>query len=474
MYFILKSLLLISAILRNVAAQSETLHTTSNFTSAIPGLNAIRVQAALAYERSTFANGSVENESIYQAPANSSKLPAGTLLKLEFYTNTSLYTLPPQTALSRILYQSKILNGSLVPASAYILWPYSPHTQPDGTYQVVAWAHGTTGVFPECAPSHSKSLVYQFTAPYPLVLQGYVVVAPDYAGLGVSRTARGDPIIHQLYASQAAANDLFYAVEAAQSAFPKLSEDFVVVGHSQGGGAAWAAAERQAKIPVKGYLGAVAVAPLLNFIETLRLGIEVLGTDVALASVAPAIAGVARAITSVFPDFEVGSVLTPAGVQRLRLLEQVQGCNAGAMALFTTTNETVPLAKPDLLQNVDAIAYQNLVATGGKEIAGPLLVLQGTADTLIPVTVTTRIANLTSEAYPKSAIEYITYEGAEHIPIMYTSQREWLRWIEDRFAGKKVARGLKTVERKSVLPQTNYQPDLNWILQPVGESFLAP
>ncbi|KAL8860939.1 MAG: hypothetical protein Q9178_002694 [Gyalolechia marmorata] len=471
----LKSLLLISAILRNVAAQSETLRTTSNFTSAVPGLNASRVQVALAYERSTFANGSVENESIYQAPANSSNLPAGTLLKLEFYTNTSLYTLPPQTALSRILYQSKDLNGSLVPASAYILWPYSPRTQRDGTYQVVAWAHGTTGVFPECAPSHSKSLVYQFTAPYPLVLQGYVVVAPDYAGLGVSRTARGDPIIHQLYASQAAANDIFYAVEAAQSAFPKLSEDFVVVGHSQGGGAAWAAAERQAQTPVKGYLGAVAVAPLLNFIETLRLGIEVLGTDVALASVTPAVPGVARAITSVFPDFDVGSVLTPAGVQRLRILEQVQGCIAGAMELFTpttTSDETViPLTQADLLENSYAIAYQNLVAIGGKEIAGPLLVLQGTADSAIPVLVTTRFANLTSEAYPKSKIEYITYEGAEHIPIMYTSQREWLRWIEDRFAGEKVACGLKTVERKSVLPQTNYQPDLNWILQPVSDGF---
>ncbi|KAL8912046.1 MAG: hypothetical protein Q9171_002899 [Xanthocarpia ochracea] len=471
MYFILKSSLLISAILRNVAAQSETLHTTSNLTSAVPGLNASQVQAALAYERSTFANGSVENESIYHAPANSSNLPAGTLLKLEFYTNTSLYTLPPQTALSRILYQSKDFNGSLVPASAYILWPYSPRTQPDETYQVVAWAHGTTAGFPECAPSHTKDLVSQFIAPYPLVLQGYVVVAPDYAGLGVSRTASGDPIVHQLYASQAAANDLFYAVEAAQSAFPKLSEDFVVVGHSQGGGAAWAAAERQAQTPVKGYLGAVTVAPLLNFIESLRLRTAVLGTDVALASVAFIIASVARAITSIFPDFEVGSVLTPAGVQRLRILEQVQGCNAGAVALFTTTSETGPLVKPDLLQNVDAIAYQNLVATGGKEIAGPLLVLQGTADTLIPVVGTTRFANLTSEAYPGSAIEYITYEGAEHIPIMYTSQREWLRWIEDRFAGVTAAEGLKTVERKSVLPQTNYQPDLNWSLQPVSESF---
>lgn len=214
MRFTSKAPLLVLALIHTVAAQ------TSNFSAAVPGLNTTTVTAALTFERLSYSNGSVENEDIYRAPSNSSNLPAGSLLKLEVYTNTSLYTLPPQTALSRILYQTRNFNGTLVPASAFILWPYAPRTQPDCTYQVVAWAHGTTGIFPECAPSHSKSLTYQFTAPYPLVLQGYVVVAPDYAGLGPSRTAGGDPIIHQLYASQAAADDLFYAVEAARSAFP--------------------------------------------------------------------------------------------------------------------------------------------------------------------------------------------------------------------------------------------------------------
>ncbi|KAL8644725.1 MAG: hypothetical protein Q9226_007622 [Calogaya cf. arnoldii] len=428
------------ALFHDVTAQSGTSNTTLQPIPTVPGLNASEVQAALAFERSSYAN-------------------------------TSLYTLTPQTALSRILYQTKDLNGSLVPASAFILWPYSPRTHPDNSYPVVAWGHGTTGVFPECAPSHSKSLVYQFTAPFPLVLQGYVVVAPDYAGLGVSRNTAGKPIVHQLYANQAAANDLFYAVEAAQSAFSRLSKEFVVVGHSQGGGAAWAAAERQAKTPVKGYLGAVAAAPLLNFVQTLQLGAAILGPEVAFASVAPSIAVVARAITSVFPDFDVRSVLTPAGVERLRILEQLQGCNVVASALFTST--TVQITQPDILKNEYSKAYQNLVSAGGKEIAGPMLVLQGTTDTLVPVNITTQYVNLTSQSCPESAIEYIIYEGAEHIPSMYTSQRDWLGWIEDRFAGKNVTSGLKTTLKRSALPQTNYQADLNWFLDPVTEMFQA-
>ncbi|KAI4201009.1 MAG: hypothetical protein LQ346_002251 [Caloplaca aetnensis] len=461
MRFVFLSCFLALATFHTVAARTKSPKTTA--VPAIRGVNSSIVQAALDFERSTWANGSVEDESFYRVPSNSSHLPAGTLLKLELYTNTSLYTLPPQTALSRILYQTKDFNGSLVPASAFIQWPYSPRVQPDNTFPVVAWAHGTSGVFPECAPSHLRNLLYQFTAPYPLVLQGYVVVAPDYAGQGVSRTAEGKPIIHQLYASQAAANDVFYAVEAAQSAFPSLSKEFVVMGHSQGGGAAWAAAERQAKTPVKGYLGAVAASPLLNFLETLQLGIAVLGKDAALASVAGTIAIVSRTITSIFADFDVGSILTPAGAQNLRLLSRIQGCNSVTRELFTSA--TVPFVRSDVLQNRYVNAFQDLVAVGGKEIAGPLLVLQGTGDTLLPIPITSKYVNQTSVVHPESAIDYITYAGAEHIPTVYTSQRDWLGWIEDRFAGKSVASGLRTVERRSALPPTNYQVDLNWFLQ---------
>ena len=149
-------------------------------------------------------------------------------------------------------FHDRILNGSAVPASAYILWPYLPRLQSDGTFQVVGFAHGTTGIFGECAPSHTRPLQYNYGVTYTLALQGYVVVAPDFAGMGVNRTASGSPILHPYGVNPSAANDLFYAVQAAQSAFATLSKEFVIVGHSQGGSAAWAAAQRQALKPVAG------------------------------------------------------------------------------------------------------------------------------------------------------------------------------------------------------------------------------
>ncbi|KAI4191159.1 MAG: hypothetical protein L6R41_000296 [Letrouitia leprolyta] len=436
--------------------------------SNISNLTISNTQAALAFERSNWANGSVEEDDFYRVPANSSDLPAGTLLKLETYTNTSLYTVPPQTALSRILYQTKDFNGSLVPASAFIQWPYHPRSQPDGTYPIVAWAHGTSGAFPACAPSHIRNLWYQFTAPYPLALQGYVVVAPDYAGLGVSRTASGKATIHQYLASPAAANDLFYAVEAAQSAFPKLSKEFVVMGHSQGGGAAWAAAERQARVPVKGYLGAVAGSPVTSFVENLQLGAATLGLEAALAASAYEGTIVMQGLTSLFPDFDVATVLTPGGVERLNLLKEIQGCNSAGSALLK--GQTTPLIRPEALGNGYVNAFQKLVGTGGMKIAGPMLVLQGTNDTNVPAPITTKYVNLTCTLFPESAIEYAVYEGATHVPAMYASQRKWLGWIEDRFAGK-ASKGCRTVERTSVLPQINYQAEVNWFLEYATQSF---
>ena len=148
------------------------------------------------FEQSYRAHASVFEDPFYQVPENSSNVTPGTLLKVEKETNTSLYNLPPNLSLSRFLYQSKTSNGSLTPVSAYILWPYIARPHADG-YPLIAWAHGTSGVAPECAPSNIKHLWHHFQAPYQLALLGFVVVATDYAGLGVAKDASGKSIIHE-------------------------------------------------------------------------------------------------------------------------------------------------------------------------------------------------------------------------------------------------------------------------------------
>ncbi len=405
------------------------------------------VRAAVDYEESQFSNGPVLDDPFYIVPKGSAEAAPGTLLKVEKDVNTSTYTLPPATALSRIIFQSKSLNGSSVPASGYVLWPYSARTLSDG-FAVVVWAHGTNGIGPNGAPSHSRNLFQHFLAPYQLALQGYVVVAPDYAGLGVGKDESGRPIPHEYLATQSQANDVFYLTQAAQTAFPELSKQFVVIGHSQGGGVAWACAQRQAIEPVHGYLGAVAVSPLTRALEQPEPIRSLVGV-----SMIPA-------VTATYPEFQPEEILTAEGKQRLDLLRQIDGCIASSVSLLVGAQ----LLKSDWTENPFVQKFQQMVINGGKKIEGPLLVIHGEMDVQLSVDVTTNAVNKTMELFPSSQLEYVRLPGVSHVPALNAAQRLWMDWIADRFANVATKPYCKDFELISTRPTTSYQPELNWFI----------
>lgn len=411
------------------------------------------VYEALNFERSNHANGRVEEDPFYRVPAMASRAKPGTLLKVEISTNTSKYTIPPNTALSRIMFASRNLNGSVVPVSAYVLWPYHPREVDDG-YPVVAFAHGNSGSLGDCAPSHLRSLWYHFEVPFELALQGYVVVAPDYQGLGVNKDQHGRPVYHNFLANPAEANDLFYATEAAQKAFPKLSRKFVTMGHSQGGGAAWAAAHRQAENPVKGYLGTIPISAVAKFLEESPGVLHNSSSGTAIL--------VAHGLRKVFPDFEPRSILTPKGSKRLDFLRQIQGCNAVVSQLFPDIGE---LVHDDWATNKYILAYQNLTQNGNRAIAGPMLIMQGTADPAVPESVTTSVVDTMCSKKLGSSVNYVRFEGVGHTPTCYASRRIWLDWIAARFAGEPLASGCHRDLIRSALPYKNYQFETNFVLK---------
>ena len=435
----------------NTFASSASLTQQQMLLAGINDIEGNNIEVALNFERSNWANGSVNVDPFYRPPSNTSSASAGSLLRLQLNVNTSAYTLPPNTALSRILYQTKTLNGTLIPASAYILWPYTPRVEVDG-YPVVGWAHGTSGGFAECAPSHIRNLFYQFTAPYTLALQGYVVVAPDYAGLGVSHDSNGKLIRHPYLAHPAHANDLFYSVQAAQSAFATLSKRFVLMGHSQGGGAAWGAAQRQAIHPVEGYLGAIAGSPTTDTYEMIQLA----GAAASIIAI-----GIANALLDTFPSFNLSSFFTPAGTKLNSLVSEIQGCISVTLESFTDP----ALVQTGWYQSPYARKFFNQTANGGRRIRGPMLVLQGEADRVVNPQATNHAVNHTCARYPHSQLQYITYPGVTHVPAMYASQRTWLDWIADRFAGKPVSEGCSISSVSSARPYSEYQVELNWSLE---------
>lgn len=421
------------------------------------------VEVAVNFERTNWAAGSVSLDPFYTLSANIranfSSLKPGTLLKVEHLTNTSLYTIAPTLAISRILFTTETFNGSTVPASAYILWPFSPNLQPGTTKtQTVVWAHGTSGSFGECAPSHIRNLWYQFSAPYPLALAGYAVVAPDYQGLGIDYTITDSGETEFLRSPWIAhvpmANDMFYAQEAALQAFPsQLSSEFVVMGHSQGGGVAWAAAERQAAKPVPGYLGTVSGSPASNYSSI----IDFFGSQIAQAGL------IAWSTQSVFPQFELSEVLTPLGISRLELLAELGGCQSTRGTLLGVDIDK--LVQDNWSENCYIRRFLELTGAGGKPVAGPMLVVQGTADPLVPEVTVTQTVNETCTRHPDSSLEYLVVNGTTHVPTLSATQQQWLEWISDRFAGVPVEGGCRNTVLQPYLPIEHYQKETNYFLE---------
>ena len=414
------------------------------------------IVGAIQFEKSNEVNGSVLEDKFYRAPSGTAEVDPGTLLKVED-VDTSKYLLPPATAMSRFVYQTETLNGSKVPTSAFVLWPYSPKSL-EGGYPVVAWAHGTTGIFANAAPSGQKNLWQHFLAPYQLVGQGYVVVAPDYAGLGVCQTEAGKAIVHEYMSGPSQANDIVYAVKAAQEAFQELSSNFVVIGHSQGGGAAWATAERQSVKPVSGYLGAAAISPMtstLNQPEPFR--------SVIMTALCPGLA-------YVYPDFRPSTLLTQEGQQRLRIIEESGGCIASGMALLMGAN----ILHPAWDQNPYVQSYHARISNGGKPIKGPLLVIHGESDDRISSKSAIESANATAELYPSSQLELVVIPNVTHVPALQASQRLWMEWIADRFAGREAESGYKHTKLSPARPSASYQSEQNWYIAPATDFYHAP
>ncbi|KAK9783833.1 putative AB hydrolase-1 domain-containing protein [Seiridium cardinale] len=428
------------------------------------------VLTAVNFERSNWAGDSVRLDPFYtDVPLNWTASPAGSVIKVEERTNTSLYSIAPSLAISRLLFTTKTLNGTVIPASAFVLWPWMPRQftgqganssspQTSGI-PVIAWGHGTSGWSAECGPSHIRHLWYQFMI-FTAATQGYVVVAPDYAGLGLGHDGQGNAIPHPYLATEAQGNDLLYAVKAAQKAWPILGDRYVVMGHSQGGGAAWGAARVLAgngsdvEELKRGYLGTVAGSPWSSF----RTSLELVQSSTDLNSI---VSRVATGVASVFPSFSLSDWLTDKGQRVVTLLQDLQGCQSVAVELFTTSD----LIRDEWNQTWYFDAFDKLNSNIGKPLLGPMLILQGTGDSSVNITGVSAAFNDTCEAFPDTQIEFVTFDGVSHSPAMFSGQQTWLKWIDARFEGKDAGTGCRRTDLEPIRAVADYQKDRNWFLE---------
>jgi pimeloyl-ACP methyl ester carboxylesterase len=135
----------------------------------------------------------------------------------------------------RILYSSTNGVDGKTPVAVSGAYFAPKGTPPAGGWPLVAWAHGTTGIADVCAPSWTARSKRDADYLNAWLSQGYAIVATDYQGLGT-------PGPHPYLAVRPEAYSVLDSLRAALKGFPNIANQIVVIGQSQGGGAAFATA----------------------------------------------------------------------------------------------------------------------------------------------------------------------------------------------------------------------------------------
>lgn len=231
----------------------------------------------------------------------------------------------------RLAYWTERDPGEPVLTSAALYLPETRRT--DGAMPLVVAGHGSVGSADQCAPSREDPDGFQRdfrTQIYPLVADGWIVIAPDYPGLGTPGVATWQ---HAPDEGHAMLDATRAARRVARAGL--LSARNALVGHSNGGHAALAAQSYARSYGTDGTVDAVVVwAPL--WISNAAWGALV--SDAGAAFSTPAF----LAMTLMYIDGHLEAYDGPAGVAAAYLPDkaaQVRAFLEGA-CWRTITNAT--------------------------------------------------------------------------------------------------------------------------------------
>ncbi|MQA15781.1 MAG: lipase [Pseudonocardiaceae bacterium] len=312
---------------------------------------------------------------------------------------------------TRVTYGSRSgLDGAPVRVSGVVIEPAG--APPPGGWPVVSFAHGTTGVADACAPSRSPGMLGQLPVVLPLVQRGYLVTATDYEGLGT-------PGPHPYLQPVSEGRSVIDAVHAARELVPAASNRWVALGPSQGGQAAWAAAELAGGSGLE-FLGAVALAPptdLAALVDDVPYGLSPLQRrfyPLVLYSLQ------LRHPQLDYADYLAGPALAAMG-------ELERSCIPAAFGQ-APASDFAPRSPAALARAKEWLEEFTLPR---RPAAGPLFVAAGTGDDVVPVELVD--AGVEAACELGDTVTYLRYPAGH--PALPAAGDDALDWIADRFAG---------------------------------------
>lgn len=302
--------------------------------------------------------------------------------------------------------------------------------QPRQPRPVIAWTHGTWGTATDCAPSLSARF-FEVTPALEAVRRGYVIVAPDYPGLG-------SPGHHPYLVGTATAHSVLDAVIAARG-IPgaRAGSRFVVWGESQGGHAAlWTGQLARVEGENLTLLGVAAGAPPTNLAANLRQA-----SDPNARAYLTALATDSWSRYYGVP-LRLGRPRTPAIIQRLArncVSVDAKPRLGGLLGILAIRQD---LRGVDLGRTLPWSSY--LAANSTTPVSRvPVLLAQARADPLVAPAVTRAFARRLCANRVK--VRFIDLPGDSHVTTAKDSAVETLQWIDQRFAGQQAPSDCKRI-----------------------------
>lgn len=222
------------------------------------------VVALGADERVMPADLDVDAFALWEAPI--AKKSAGQLLRAEpLDRKHAFYVAMPdfRGTATRVLYATVDGNGDPATSTGVVIVPDG--AAPRGGWPVVAWAHGTVGVSDCTAPSRTSGpdvIAGGYARTWAAWFkEGYAVIASDYAGHGT----QGETFYADGRSQAYNTADLLRAARQLPRS-RKISNRYVVTGHSQGGQTAvFAAAVNAEYAPELRLVGTIALSPAVGW-----------------------------------------------------------------------------------------------------------------------------------------------------------------------------------------------------------------
>ena len=287
---------------------------------------------------------------------------------------------------------------------------------------VLAWAHGTWGVVSRCAPSLSPNF-WNVTAALDAVKRGYVVVAPDYAGLGSNG-------MHPFLVGEDTARAVLDGVRAARDiAGAAAGSRYAVWGESQGGHAALWTAQRRSYAPDLQLVGAAAAAPPTDLLQNLRLSANKQVRTFFMAYI-----GYSWSQHYGVPLTAFGGPQTRSIMSRLaqnNCIELSSKPRLGTILGVVTLQSRFKNLDLSRVQPWADLARRNSPAARG--IGVPLLIAQNAEDELVAPSVTRAHARALCRNHER--VRWVDIDGPGHATSAKDSSKLTLDWIGNRFSG---------------------------------------